>query len=199
MLWMAGAWFAIVASARGRTYSDAAAIPARRVGLVLGCSRYLPGGLRNSFFDNRIQAAARLYRAGKVQYFVVSGDNRVRGYDEPRDMKDSLVLAGVPAARIYCDYAGLRTLDSVVRVREIFGQTSVTVISQEFHNQRAIFIARRRGLDAIGFNAPEVDAYNSFRTKCREVVARANTLLDIFVFRRAPKFLGRKVKIPADA
>jgi SanA protein len=196
---MAGAWFAIVASARGRTYSDAAAIPARRVGLVLGCSRYLPGGLRNSFFDNRIQAAARLYRAGKVQYFVVSGDNRVRGYDEPRDMKDSLVLAGVPAARIYCDYAGLRTLDSVVRVREIFGQTSVTVISQEFHNQRAIFIARRRGLDAIGFNAPEVDAYNSFRTKCREVVARANTLLDIFVFRRAPKFLGRKVKIPADA
>jgi SanA protein len=107
-----------------------------------------------------------------------------------------LIEAGVPAENIYCDYAGFRTLDSVVRVREIFGQTSVTVISQEFHNQRAIYIAQHRGIDAIAFNAAEVDAYDSFRTKCRELIARANMLLDLFVFRRSPKFLGEKVNIP---
>ena len=198
-VWVAGAWLWVVNAARGRTYSDAAAIPARHVGLVLGCARTLSGGWHNPFFDNRIQAAARLFHAGKVQYLVVSGDNHVHGYDEPQDMKDSLVEAGVPAARIYCDYAGFRTLDSIVRVRELFGQTSVTVISQEFHNQRAIFIAGHRGVDAIGFNAADVDTYDSFKVKCREAEARANMLLDLFVFRRAPRFLGKKVEIPAGA
>jgi SanA protein len=195
-IWVTAASVMVIRTARGRTYSDPAAIPARRVGLVLGCSRLLGDGRRNSFFDNRIQAAARLIRARKVRYLVVSGDNHVRGYDEPKDMRDSLVLAGVPAELIYCDYAGFRTMDSIVRAREIFGQSAITVISQEFHNQRAIFIARHRGIDAIAFNAPEVDAYNSFRTKCREFVARANMLLDLFVFHREPKFLGEKVNIP---
>lgn len=197
LVWLAAASFLVIRAARGRTYSDPAAIPARHVGLLLGCSRFLPDGRRNTFFDNRIQAAATLIRAGKIRYLVVSGDNRVRGYDEPQDMKDSLVQAGVPAGRIYCDYAGFRTMDSIVRAKEIFSQTEITVISQEFHNQRAIFIARNRGVDAIGFNAQEVDAYNSFKTKCRESIARANMLLDLFVFHRGPKFLGGKVTIPA--
>ena len=187
----------VVGAGSGRTYPDTASIPARRVGLVLGCSRTLGGGWRNPFFDNRISAAAELFRAHKVDYVIVSGDNHIRGYDEPSDMKESLVEAGVPAERIYCDYAGFRTLDSVVRVRDIFGQTSVVIVSQKFHNERAIFIARHSGIDAIGFNAPEVDAYDSFKTKCREVAARANMLLDLFVFRRGPKFLGEKVHIPA--
>jgi SanA protein len=195
-LWVAVASLMVIATARGRTYSDPVTIPARRVGLVLGCSRFLGDGRRNSFFDNRIQAAARLIRAGKVRYLVVSGDNHVAGYDEPKDMKESIVQAGVPPERVYCDYAGFRTMDSIVRVREVFGQTAVTVISQEFHNQRAIFIAQHRGVDAIAFNASEVDAYNSFKTKCREQIARANMLLDLFVFHRQPKFLGEKVAIP---
>jgi SanA protein len=197
IVWILFASFLVGKTARGRTYSDVQSIPARRVGLVLGCSRLLPDGRRNGFFDNRIQAAASLIRAGKVDYLVVSGDNRVRGYDEPQDMKDSLVQAGVPAARIYCDYAGFRTLDSIIRAREIFGQTSITVVSQEFHNERAIFIGRYRGVDAIGFNAPEVGAYDSFKTRCRELIARANMLLDLFVVHRAPRFLGDKVTIPA--
>jgi SanA protein len=196
-VWIVGASLIVEKAARGRTWSDPAAIPARRVGLVLGCSRVLGGGQRNSFFDTRIAAAARLFHAGKVEYLVVSGDNHVRGYDEPQDMKDALVQAGVPPQRVYCDYAGFRTLDSIVRVREIFGQTAITVVSQEFHNQRAIFIASQRGVDAIGFNAPEVDAYYSFKTKCRELVARADMLVDLFVLRRAPKFLGEKVRLPA--
>jgi SanA protein len=196
VLWMTAASLWVITTSRGRTYSDPTAIPARRVGLVLGCSRFLRDGRRNSFFDKRIQAAALLIRAGKVRYLVVSGDNHLSGYDEPTDMKNSLVQAGVPAERVYCDYAGFRTVDSIVRAREIFGQTQITVISQEFHNERAIFIAQHRGIDAIAFNAGEADAYDSFKIKCRELVARANMLLDIFVFHRQPKFLGEKVSIP---
>ncbi len=195
LVWMAGASVLVERAARGRTWSETGAIPARRVALVLGCSRFA-GRYRNLFFDYRVDAAARLFHAGKVEYIVVSGDNHVRGYDEPQDMKDALVQARVPAERIYCDYAGFRTLDSVVRVREIFGQRAVTVVSQKFHNERAIFIAQHRGVDAIGFNAREVDAYDSFSTKCRELFARANTLLDLFVIRREPKFLGQRVLLP---
>lgn len=110
---IAAASLAVIETARGRTDSDAATIPARRVGLVLGCSRLLPNGWRNAFFDNRMAAAAALIRA------------RTSGYDEPRDMKGALSGPGVPEARIDCDYAGFRTLDSIVRVREIFGQTEV--------------------------------------------------------------------------
>jgi SanA protein len=142
VIWMASATLLVVSTARGRTYADLASIPKRDVGLVLGCSRFLPDGRRNRFFDNRIRAASDLYRAGKIDYLVVSGDNHIRGYDEPTDMKESLIEAGVPPERIYCDYAGFRTMDSIVRARKIFGQTAITVISQEFHNQRAIFIAR---------------------------------------------------------
>jgi SanA protein len=197
LAWLTGASLLVISATHGRTYSDPARIPARRVGLVLGCSRYLYGGLPNQFYDHRIQAAAELFRAHKVEYLVVSGDNHSEKYDEPRDMKESLVAAGVPANRIYCDYAGFRTLDSVVRAREIFGQTSITIVSQEFHNRRAIYIGLHRGVDAIGFNAADVDAYDSFKTKCREAIARANMLLDLFVFQRRPRFLGEKVQLPA--
>jgi len=196
VVWVAAASTLVMVGTRGRTYSDGATIPARRVGLVLGCSRILPNGWPNAFFENRVQAAAGLFRAGKIAVLVVSGDHHAAGYDEPQDMKNRLVELGVPEDRIYCDYAGFRTLDSIVRVREIFGQTEVTIISQKFHNQRAIYIARHRGIDAIGFNAPEVEAYGSFLTKCRELGARANMLLDLFVFRRAPRFLGQKIVLP---
>ena len=194
-LLMIGATTLIDWEARGRTYSDVRLIPHRRVGLVLGCVKLLPGGWTNPFFSNRIEAAAALYRARKVDYLLVSGDNHVQSYDETKDMKASLMEAGVPGERIYCDYAGFRTLDSVVRAREVFGQTEITVVSQEFHNRRAIFIARHRGLDAIGFNAADVDARYSFKTRCREQLAKVNTLLDVFPFSRQPKFLGPKVKL----
>ena len=185
----------IAKAAEGRTYSDVQAIPHRRVGLVLGCQQYLSGGRLNLFFRNRITAAAELYHRGKVDYLVVSGDNHTKGYDEPTALKNALIENGVPAESIYLDYAGFRTLDSVVRVREVFGQTQVTIISQEFHNKRAIFIAGHRGIDAIGFNAPEVDAYNSFGTRCREQLARVQAVLDIFVLRRQPHFLGEQVSV----
>jgi len=190
-----GAGVLINRAAQSRTYSDMQSIPHRPVGLILGCAKILPNGDGNVFFQYRMAAAAKLYHAGKVDYLLVSGDNHIHSYDEAKDMKNSLAELRVPRAKIYCDYAGFRTLDSVVRARDVFGQTQITIISQEFHNRRAIFIARHRGVDAIGFNAPDVDAYDSFKTRCREQLARVATVLDIFVLRRQPKFLGPKVPI----
>ncbi|WP_321477405.1 ElyC/SanA/YdcF family protein [uncultured Paludibaculum sp.] len=196
LLWALSAWRLINHSARDRTYTAAASVPPRQVGLVLGCARQLANGRANAFFDNRILAAAQLYRAGKVRYLLVSGDKHGTGYDEPRDMKESLMAAGVPAERIYCDESGFTTRDSVLRARWIFGQTRLTIISQEFHNQRAIWLARQHGIDAIGFTAPEVASYGSFLTRCREVAARANLMLDVIGLRSTPKPTGQKLPIP---
>lgn len=197
LLASAGAGRAIRMCAKGRTFSDVATIPHRRVGLVLGCSRTLADGRDNLFFRTRMEAAVRLFEAGGVEYLIVSGDNHIAGYDEPTDMKRALVGAGVPADRVYCDYAGFRTLDSVVRALEVFGQTNITVISQRFHNERAIYIGARRGVDAIGYNAADIDAFNSLRTRLREQGARVKTVLDVTLLRTRPKFLGPRIEIGA--
>lgn len=194
-----GAGTIIRKAAKGCTYSDVSSIPYRRVGLLLGCSQRLPDGRTNLFFAYRIAAAARLFEAHKVDYLIVSGDNHVAGYDESSDMKLALVKADIPAERVYCDFAGFRTLDSIVRAKKVFGQTRVTIISQEFHNQRAIYIARHEGLDAIGFNAADVRAAHSFRTRIREQFARVKTVLDVCLLGTRPKFLGPRIEIGDDA
>ena len=114
-------------------------------------------------------------------------------------MKNALLEKGVPPDRIYLDYAGFRTLDSVVRVKEIFGQTSVTIISQHFHNQRPIFLAEHHGIDAIGFDAPEVDPEYAWKTRSRAQFARVKAVLDIYVFHKQPHFLGREIAIGAES
>lgn len=182
-------------AARKRTFSDVTLIPSRHAGLVLGCSQYIAGGQRNLFFINRVSAAAELFHAGKVSCLIVSGDNHAAGYDEPTDMKCALVAAGVPENKIHCDYAGFRTLDSVVRSKEIFNQTQITIISQPFHNRRAIYIARRKGIDAIGFNADNVNARYSLPTLLREQLAKIKAVIDLSVLRTRPRFLGPKIAI----
>ncbi|MGC4051102.1 MAG: ElyC/SanA/YdcF family protein [Paludibaculum sp.] len=195
-LWGGSSWWMVQHSAKGRTYASADTIPSRDVGLVLGCARQLADGRSNAFFTNRIQAAARLYHAGKVSYLLVSGDKRDATYDEPADMRDSLIRAGVPQDRIYLDQAGFSTRDSILRARWIFGQTRLTVVSQEFHNQRAIWLADRHGIDAIGYNAPEVAAYASFGTRLREVLSRANLMLDLLGIRTPARPNGPVTTIP---
>ena len=185
----------IARAAKDKSYSNVSLIPYRRVGLVLGCPKRVFGGWSNPYFENRIAAAAELYHRKKVLYLVVSGDNHVQGYDEPTDMKNALIDRGVPVDRIYLDYAGFRTLDSVVRVKEIFGQHSITIISQKFHNQRAIFLADHHGIDAIGFDAPEVASRYRFKTVFREQFAKVKALLDVYLFRKQPHFLGRKIVV----
>ena len=175
-------------------YSKMEKLPLNKVGLLLGTSKYLRSGKPNRYFANRIAATLELYRAGKIQNIVISGDNSQKDYNEPQDMMDALVAEGIPANRIYLDFAGFRTFDSVFRLNAIFGQSNFTVISQEFHNLRAIYIARALGLNASGYNAKDVDAYNGFKTQVREKFARVKVLLDIWVGKQ-PKFLGEKIAI----
>lgn len=184
-----------VSDARHYTYDDVNAVPYNRVAVVLGTSKYLVGGSPNHYFKYRIKAAAELYNNGKVDYILVSGDNATVQYNEPRQMRRALIQAGIPASAIYSDYAGFRTLDSIVRAKEVFGQAHFTVVSQAFHNERAIFIARHFGIDAVGFNALDPSAYQGIRTRVREVFARLMGLLDLYVLDKGPKFLGEPIVI----
>ena len=169
-------------------------IPHNKVGLLLGTSKFLKSGQPNMYFSNRITAAVELHEAGKIDYFVISGDNSRETYNEPLDMKYELMSNGVSENKIFLDYAGFRTYDSIIRMNKIFGQTTFTVISQEFHNRRAVYIAKRLGLNAIGFNAEDVSAYNGFKTKVREKFARIKVFVD-FLIAKEPKFLGEAIEI----
>lgn len=185
----------IETSSKTQLYSDINNIPARKVGLVLGASKKTSRGTTNLYFTYRILAAYKLFKANKVHYLLLSGDNHNKDYDEPSDMREALITLGVPDSCIVLDYAGFRTLDSVERCNEVFGEDSITIISQEFHNQRALFIANKNNINAIAFNAQEVNKNYSFKTRIREYFARVKCLLDIYVFYTSPKFLGDKIKI----
>jgi len=165
-----------------------------KVGLLLGTRKILENGRENLYYRYRIQAAIDLYNKNKIEYILVSGDNGSKEYDEPTDMQTDLVAAGVPEEKIYLDYAGFRTLDSVIRSKEIFGQNKITIISQPFHNERAVFIARRKGIEAIGFNAQDVPEAYGMKTMLREKFARSKMVLDL-VFNKSPKFLGQQIEI----
>lgn len=175
-------------------YSKVELIPYNKVGLLLGTSKYLKSGRLNLYFYFRILATESLYKSRKIDYVVISGDNSRKEYNEPQDMKEELVKRGIPENKIFLDFAGFRTFDSVYRMKEIFGQSSFTVISQKFHNQRAIYIANSLHMNAVGFNAKDVDVYNGYKTKLREKFARVKMMLDLF-FETKPKFLGEKILI----
>ena len=176
-------------------YDSVELIPANKVGLIMGTSKTIGSGIENLYFKYRIDAAVELYKAGKIKYIIVSGDNRSIYYNEPMNMKKELMKRGIPELVIYLDYAGFRTFDSVIRGKEIFGQSSFTIISQEFQNKRAIFIARHFGINAIGYNAKDVDSYASFKTKTREILARVKVYTDIYITNTQPKFLGYKINV----
>ena len=170
-------------------------IPDARAAVVLGCVRIRKDGSRNRFYGYRIRAAAELYKAGKVKAVIVSGDNHVKGYDEPSDMKEDLVAAGIPAEKVVCDYVGFRTLGSVVRAKEVFGAERFIVVSQPFHVRRALFLAWGFGCDAYGYAAEDVRGINSVMTLLREQLAKVAALMDVAI-RRQPKFLGSKEALP---
>lgn len=170
-------------------------IPQKKCAMVLGTSKYLEDGRKNLFFEYRIQATVKLYAAGKINLIVVSGDNSKSTYNEPSMMKEELVKRGIPSCKITCDFAGFRTFDSVIRMWKVFGKKSFTVISQKFHNQRAIFIGRKYGLDIIGFNAKDVTGSNGIKTHIREYFARAKAVIDLYIWPASAKFLGDKERM----
>lgn len=182
---------------RGKLFDDVKDLPRAKVGLVFGTTdRYQ--GRENRYFRYRIDAAVEVWKAGKVETLIVSGDNRSKYYNEPQKMKDALVEEGVPASRIVCDYAGLRTLDSVVRAKKIFGAEEILVISQRFQNERAIYLAQANGMTAYGYNAEDVELRAGFKTMIREVGARVKMWLDVNFLNTAPAHLGEKVELPGD-
>jgi len=175
-------------------FHDVNKIPRNRVGLLLGTTRFLGNGQENWYFNFRIRAAVNLFNSQKIEYIVISGDNSKKSYNEPLDMKNELIKAGIPPEKIYLDYAGFRTYDSVIRLDKIFGQKKFTIISQDFHIRRAIYIARRLNLQVIGYDAPDVDVYNGFKTKLREKFARILVFIDLMI-NKEPKFLGERIEI----
>ena len=191
-------WINISVSILGNKYSydSIEKIPHNHCGLVLGTSKYLSNGHENLYYLNRIKAAVDLFNNKKIDYIIVSGDNRYKNYNEPVKMYNSLVAAGIPKNKIILDYAGFRTLDSVIRGKEVFGQNEFTIISQPFHNQRAIYIARKRGINAIAFDAEDVSDTQSIEVRIREIGARVLLEFDLLSARQ-PHFLGEKVNIPA--
>ena len=176
-------------AAAGRVYSEIEAVPAREYGMVPGTSRLVHGKYLNTYFCNRIRAAVELYRAGKIRKIIVSGDNGRTDYNETSEMARELIAEGVAPEDVLSDYAGFRTLDSVVRARNLFGANEMTIISQRFHCERAIYLAAKNGIDAVGFEADEV-APQAIRIKLavREAFARVLAILDAEVLKTKPHF-----------
>jgi len=181
-------------AAAGKTFFDVNIIPKNRVGLILGTSKKIRGGAPNPYYTYRIEATVKLYKAGKIEYVLVSGDNGTIYYNEPTTIQKDLVKSGIPQERIFLDYAGFRTLDSMIRAHEVFGLENVTVISQEFHNERAIYLADKKGLTAIGFNAKDVSGRPGYKVRFRESLARVKVFIDL-MFNTGPKFYGEKIEI----
>ena len=169
-------------------YDDLNLVPACEVGLLLGTNPYLKNGLPNKYFLYRIEAAVQLYQAKKIQYILMSGDNHRNDYNEPEEMKKALIKKGIPETSILMDYAGFRTLDSVVRAKTVFGKERFMIISQRFHNERALYLAQYNHIEAVGFNAQDVTAYYGLKTRVREYLARLKLFIDLW-FEVNPKFL----------
>lgn len=178
-----------------KIYTDSSSIPARDVALVLGTGKYTANGMQNAFYLNRLKAAAELFKAGKVKGILVSGDNSRRSYDESTDMEKDLIKLGVPASAITKDYAGFRTLDSIVRAGKIFGVNDYIIISQRFHCERALYIASHCGHSPLAFCAKDVGGHSGEKVRIREILARTKAFMDIFVLRTSPKFLGKQEEL----
>ena len=186
--------YAVYSTTEKQLYADVNTIPKNKVGLLLGTAKYTDKARRivNIFYQNRIDATVALYMAGKIDFVIVSGDNSTTYYNEPVIMKNDLIARGIPANKIYMDNSGFRTLDSILRCRDIFGQDHFTIISQQFHNQRAIYIANHKHITAIAFNAKDGDSY--WDTIFREKLARVRMALDLLLNRQA-KYYGERVEI----
>lgn len=183
-------------AAKGRIYTSVDSVPHNKVALLLGTNPLNRWGRPNSYFTNRIKTASDLYHAGKVDYIIASGDNHTKEYDEPTAMRDSLMAHGVPEERIILDFAGFRTLDSVVRAKEVFGCDSLTIISQADHNARALYLADANEIEAVAVSAPlRAGRWVRTRLALREWLARDKMMLDIWLGKQ-PHFLGEKIEIP---
>lgn len=192
VFFVVGSNIAVKQTFKNKIFTSYEKVPSTDVALLLGTSRYTTRGYTNLFFKYRIQTIVELYKSGKIKHVIVSGDNSLFEYNEPREMRRALVKEGLPDSVITLDFAGFRTLDSVVRCKEVFGQNNFIIISQQFHVERALFIAQKFNIDAIGFAAKNPPQHYSFKTQLREYFARTIAVIDVYILNTQPKFLGAK-------
>ncbi len=166
------------------------------VAVVLGTSKYL-GKTLNDYYIHRIDAAIERHQQHKVDNFLLSGDNAHRSYNEPWTMKRDLLAANIPEQNIFLDYAGFRTLDSIVRAKEIFDTDNFLIISQQFHCERALFISNYHNINAKCLAVPGPQTKSGLKIRLREVLARTKAFLDLYIIGAEPKFLGPKEPIPS--
>lgn len=186
----------ITKQAAPNIYKNIKEIPTKKAALVLGTAKYMVGGGKNYFYTYRIRAAAALFKAGKVKAIVVSGDNSTKYYNETTKMQKDLINEGVPKKYITLDPLGVRTLDSVLRAEAIFDLKDYIIVSQKFHLERALFIAKVKGQKAIGFMAKDIPGTAAaYRMKAREYLARAKAFLDVYILGTTAKFDGKKEKV----
>jgi SanA protein len=183
-------------SARKDIYTQIKDVPHKKAALLLGTAKYVSKGKKNYFYVYRIEAAAALWKAGKINAILVSGDNETKYYNETKRMYKDLIAAGVPAKYISSDYAGFRTFDSIVRAEAIFDLEDYIIVSQKFHLERALFIARSKGQKVIGFAAKDIAGTKAANNMiAREYLARVKAFLDVYILNTEPKFYGKKEKV----
>ncbi|WAZ21552.1 YdcF family protein [Streptomyces cinnabarinus] len=177
-------WMYVSTQDRLRTLSDA---PRTDVAVVFGAGLWQ--GEPSPYLAHRLDAAAELYRAGRVEVVLVTGDNSREDYDEPDAMRAYLTRHGVPDARIVSDYAGFDTWDSCVRAKKIFGVDEAILISQGFHIRRAVALCEAAGVTSYGVGVDELHDSTWYYGGTREVFAAGKAALDA-VFKPDPHFLG---------
>lgn len=193
---MVAAWWWLDSESEPFATEKADAVQSADVALVLGAAPVLDDGRPNRFFEYRLDAAAALFRTGKVKYLLASGDSIDPGYDETTAMKSGLVKRGVPAEAIYRDTAGVRTLDSVLRARDLYGQRRLVIVSQDFHVRRAVWLARQHGIEAYGFDAQGISAFDHVDTWLRQFPSALKAVLDVWTgsvarYRGQPVIIGK--------
>jgi SanA protein len=181
----------------GLVYANTTEVPAKQTGLVLGALVHSDGTLSDMLKD-RCETAVELYKAGKIQKILVSGDHGTKGYDEVNAMKTYILAKGVPGKDLFLDHAGFDTYDSVYRAKAIFDVQSVTIITQEFHLPRALYIAKSLGMDAIGVKADRSDYGGIEFNQAREVLSKDKAFVDV-TLQSGPKFLGPEIPITGDS
>ena len=179
--------FIIKRGSSAHLYDSIHEIPNKKTALVLGAAKFGKYGGINPYYQYRINAAYNLFANNKVEKLIVSGDNHSKSYDETTAMAESLISMGVPDSCIIRDYAGFRTLDSVIRSKKVFNCQELIIVSQKFHNERAVFAARYYGIDAVGYNARDVQATNNY-THFREIGAKFLMVLDLYCLKTQPRF-----------
>ena len=174
--------FWILSSSRGQIFSSIEKLPQADTVIVFGTSKFKVGGGINPFFENRMKAAAEVYHAGKGKILILSGSTDKSYYNEPKKMKEALIELGVSSKNLILDTLGVRTINSILRGKEIYHTTKSIFITQKYHAHRALFLANQIEMEAVCYEARFPKDNYSAKTIIREVLARPKAILDSFIF-----------------